>query len=213
MSEIFDRIHNTASTVAKITKNNARLSSISVALDKKYTLLGKIVYGTENGSQAQISSEIEELIKERDSLRDEIEKMLKIKRCPNCGAEIPDKNHYSIHFCNNCGAKLPDEPVDTAETKNDGNEQCVCSEGKDDQPDEGEAKNVDTPCECQKENECIEKKEKKSPSVKTCKFEDLPKFLDEIEKENKRRFEETGVAFSHHKIEIAHDGTVTITEM
>ena len=66
MSEIFDRIHNTASTVAKITKNNARLSSISVALDKKYTLLGKIVYGTENGSQAQISSEIEELIKRRN---------------------------------------------------------------------------------------------------------------------------------------------------
>ena len=93
--------------------------------------------------------------------------MLKIKRCPNCGAEIPDKNHYSIHFCNNCGAKLPDEPVDTAETENDESEQCVCGEGKNDRPDEGEAKNVDTPCECQKENKCVGKREKKSPSVRT----------------------------------------------
>ena len=224
MSEIFDKIHNTANAVAKITKNNAKLSSLSVALEKKYALLGKIVYGTVDGCKDKVSEEIAELIKEKDALKDEIEKMLKIKRCPNCGAEIPDKNHYSVYFCNNCGAKLPDEPtsnedeekVSDSETKSDEEaSECHCgrSNKDDSQHDEAATKDADKPCNCEKENTCVEKKEEKNPLVRKCKLADLPRILEEIDAENKKQLEEKGSSYSHHKFEVDQSGIVTITKI
>ena len=188
MSEFFDGLYDKATSVAKLTKLNSKILGINASLEKAYTELGKAVYGASDENANEISQKISDLLVEKGIIKEQIDKITNVKRCPDCGSILPDKNRFSVKFCNNCGAEIPGEPEEPEESEETASsqEEAVCEE-----------------------DSCCDKEEER---VIYCTIDELPEKLRELNEKNKKEAEKTGCSSTRHKVDIAPDGSVTITE-
>lgn len=110
------KIKNAGQSVAQSTKNFADVTKLkSSIIDYKkqitemYTVLGKSYYELRKNNPdpgiKEIVVKINSLFKQIDDLKQQINEIEGLIKCPNCGCDIP----YEAVFCNNCGCKIPKE--------------------------------------------------------------------------------------------------------
>ena len=94
-----------AKDVSGIAKLKLDIRSKEDFIKEQYIQLGKAYYeknkGTDVPEKVQFER-IEEALEEIEKMELQILELKKARKCPNCGAEAPDK----AEFCSVCGAKL-----------------------------------------------------------------------------------------------------------
>lgn len=117
---IFDvlggKIKNAGQSVAQSTKNFADVTKFKSnifdyekQITEMYTVLGKSYYELRKDNPdpgiKEIIIKINSLFKQIDDLKQQINEIEGLIKCPNCGCDVP----YEAMFCNNCGCKIPKE--------------------------------------------------------------------------------------------------------
>ena len=108
------KIAQTSQDVAKKTKNFAdstKLSSMIADEEKNisalYPQIGKAYYELHKDDPELALSELVAAVTEAfariEALKDQIDAIHGMQKCPRCGANVPDGGM----FCNTCGAKMP----------------------------------------------------------------------------------------------------------
>ncbi len=91
---------------SSISQNESKINSLYVQIGKLYTEK----YGIEG--EDEFSGLVKEIKESEDQIveyKKQIEEIKGVKRCPNCGAEVPK----DAAFCSSCGAAMPkvEEPI------------------------------------------------------------------------------------------------------
>ncbi len=93
-----------------LVKLNGRVASIQDEIDKLFAQIGKAYYAVrgagQNESADKLCLEIDRLTAEQKAVREEVDRIRNLKRCPNCG----EVQALSAQFCATCGTKMPDPP-------------------------------------------------------------------------------------------------------
>ena len=119
LNDLSKKISQTSQDVVKKTKDSSeiyRLEGMISEEDRKinsiYQQLGKLYYELHKDSY-EISFEamvlqINDCENRKIQCLEQIDKIKGIKKCPQCGSEIP----YTAKFCNSCGSQLEVEKAD-----------------------------------------------------------------------------------------------------
>ncbi len=95
---------------ADVVKLNGRVTSIQDEIDRLFAQIGKAYYAVRGAGQNEaadtLCAEIDRLQLEQKTLREELDRIRNLKRCPNCG----EVQALSAQFCASCGTKMPDPP-------------------------------------------------------------------------------------------------------
>lgn len=100
--------------LAEKTKLTVQISSEKRVIEDNYLKLGEKYFelfcNDPNESLKAYITAIKEAQSKIDELEDQINKLMGVETCPNCGAEIED----GAQFCAACGTKLPEETPEDA---------------------------------------------------------------------------------------------------
>lgn len=96
-----------AKFTALISENEKKLKNVYAELGEAYTMK----YGDDSENEfAEIVKKAKEYKEETERLRDVLNTIKKVRKCPKCGAEVVE----DIMFCPTCGQKIYEEiKIDT----------------------------------------------------------------------------------------------------
>jgi ribosomal protein L40E len=131
------RVSDTAKAAAKksselveVTKLNMNIGSEEDKIEKLYGKIGKMIY-ERYGAEEEVDDELRELCDKISAhmagigdMREKILELKKVKKCPNCNAEI----EIAMAFCPRCGTKqeIPQPKEETSEADEEAIVQKTC---------------------------------------------------------------------------------------
>ena len=93
---------------ADAVKLNGQIASLQEQIEDRFSQVGKAYYavhtGTGNEAADKLCAEIEKLQTEQKDIREQLDNLRNVKRCPNCG----ESQATSATFCAGCGTKMPE---------------------------------------------------------------------------------------------------------
>ena len=116
LSGMMDRMVKGAQKTAELTRLQRLIAKKQGDFDDIFEQIGKLYYSLrQQGKQPdkaldQLCDQVDALAQEIAGLKDQVDTLRQVRRCPNCGAEQPDGNI----FCSACGTKLPEKPTPAA---------------------------------------------------------------------------------------------------
>ena len=125
------RVSNAAKTVTRRTqeaadavKLNGQIASYQEQIEELFMQVGKAYFAVHSAGGNEVAdklcAEIEHMQAEQKSVREQLDALRNVRRCPNCG----ETQAASAAFCASCGTKMPEvkrpepvipEPVQTEE--------------------------------------------------------------------------------------------------
>lgn len=127
--QIGKHITDAGQNVAQQTKNLAETTQLNNAISEKekrisglYLSIGQSYYERHkddtSSPEQQIINEVNTLHSEILQCKDKIKKIKGVKKCTNCGEDVPN----NVSFCSACGAKVIwEETIESQQEEN-----CIC---------------------------------------------------------------------------------------
>lgn len=101
--------------IADITRINSNISDEEKRISNFYTEIGKLYFSLHSEDfESDFAGMFDGINVSKDKikeLRNELEQIKGVKRCPNCGAEVSNESV----FCSGCGEKMPPEEQEAVE--------------------------------------------------------------------------------------------------